>query len=147
MHVRGKWDSLRSAMRVMREGHALGLLMDQDGSAWGVFVPFFGKLASTVPTAARLARRTGAAIVPVTSYRLRSGTRHRLRVGPEVEVSRTDYEERDVLLTTYRCNRALERAILAAPAQWLWSHHRWRSELKPEHVRKWREAIGDRLRP
>ncbi len=140
MTVYGKFDSVRAMMRVLRSGEALALILDQDGSGLGVFAPFFGKLASTLPTAARLARRTGAAIVPVTTYRLPARTKHRLKVGREIETADTGDEERDVLITTCRCNRALEEAILEHPAQWLWRHRRWQSRLTPEAVRAWREA-------
>ncbi|GAG49860.1 unnamed protein product, partial [marine sediment metagenome] len=108
MRVYEKRDAVRGMLRVLRAGEAVGLLVDQDGGDAGVFVPFFGRLASTLPTAARIARRTGAAILPVTCYRTRSRSFHRLRVGPEVEQARTGDEERDVLITTRNCNRALE---------------------------------------
>ena len=121
-------------------------MMDQDGSSLGLFVPFFGKLASTVTTAAKVARRTGAAIVPVTSFRLPCRTRHRLRVGPEIVPADTGDEKRDILLTTRRCNRALEEAILEHPAQWLWAHRRWRTRPGPEDVAAWERAAGGKDR-
>lgn len=140
MLVYEKRNAVRGMIRALRAGKAVALLMDQDGSGLGVFVPFFGRLASTLPTAARIARRTGSAIVPFTCYRLPGRTRHRLRVGPEVEQADTGDEERDVLITTRRCNRALEEAILEHPAQWLWRHRRWRTRPAPEDVRAWRDA-------
>ena len=142
MEVREKLDSALWAMRVLKSGRALGLLMDQDGGAGGVFVPFFGELASTLPAAARLARRTGAAIFPVTSARLPGGRRHILRVFPEVVGARTGDEERDVLVTTRRCCAALERAILDRPAQWLWRHRRWQTRPRPEDLEAWDRARG-----
>lgn len=132
--------SARSMMRALRDGEAVGLLMDQDGSGWGVFVPFLGRLGSTLPTAARIARRTGAAILPVTCYRTPDRVHHRLRVGPEVEQADTGDEERDVLVTTRNCNRALEEAVLEHPAQWLWRHRRWRTRPSADDVRAWEEA-------
>ena len=42
-------------------GHAI--VIDQDARGGGVFVPFFGRPASTTPTLARIALRTGAAVV------------------------------------------------------------------------------------
>ena len=147
MLVYEKKDAVRGMIRSLRAGEAVGLLMDQDGSGLGVFVPFFGRLASTLPTAARIARRTGAAIVPVTCYRLPGRTRHALRVGPEVEQADTGDEERDVLVTTRRCNRALEQAILEHPAQWLWRHRRWRTLPGAEQVSAWQAALRDEASP
>jgi KDO2-lipid IV(A) lauroyltransferase len=140
MLVYEKRDALRTTIRVLRASEAVGLLMDQDGSGLGVFVPFFGELASTLPTAARIARRTGSAIVPVTCYRDRSRAFHRLRIGPEVEQADTGDAELDVLITTRNCNRALEDAILEHPAQWLWRHRRWNTRPAPEDLEKWRAA-------
>ncbi|MHC4200700.1 MAG: lysophospholipid acyltransferase family protein [Planctomycetota bacterium] len=140
MLVYEKKDAVRGMIRALRAGKAVALLMDQDGSGLGVFVPFFGRLASTLPTAARIARRTGAAIVPVTCYRLPGRTRHALRIGPEVEQADTGDEERDVLVTTRRCNRALEQAILEHSAQWLWRHRRWRTRPGAEQVSAWQVA-------
>ena len=145
MIVHEKRNAVRTIIRVLRAGEAVGLLMDQDGSKSGVFVPFFGELGSTLPTAARIARRTGAAIIPVTCYRDGSRAFHRLRIGPEVVQADTGDPELDVLITTRNCNRALEAAVLEHPAQWLWRHRRWRTRPAPRDARKWREAVA-RLR-
>jgi KDO2-lipid IV(A) lauroyltransferase len=140
MLVLEKRAAVRRMIRVLRAAETVGLLMDQDGSGMGVFVPFFGELASTLPTAVRIARRTGAAIVPTSCYRDRSRAFHRLRIGPEVEQADTGDAELDVLITTRNCNRALEEAILEHPAQWLWRHRRWQTRPTPEQERKWAEA-------
>lgn len=138
--VREKFDSMRWSLRVLRSAQVLGLLMDQDGGPGGVFVPFFGELASTLSTAARLARRTGAAIVPIWSARLPGGLAHRLYVGDEIPLADTGDERSDVLLTTRRCNEAIEKMILANPAQWLWTHRRWRTRPAAEDVAAWERA-------
>jgi KDO2-lipid IV(A) lauroyltransferase len=140
MLVYEKRGALRRMIGVLRGGEAVGLLMDQDGGGMGAFVPFFGRPASTLPTAAMIARRTGAAILPVTCYRDRARAFHRLRIGPEVEQSSTGDAERDVLVTTRNCNRALEHAIMEHPAQWLWRHRRWNTLATPEALEKWRSA-------
>jgi len=147
MLVYEKKDALRGMIRALRAGKAVALLMDQDGSGLGVYVPFFGGLASTLPTAARIARRTGSVIVPVTCYRLPGRTRHSLRIGPEVEQADTGDDERDVLVTTHRCNRALEQAILKHPAQWLWRHRRWRTLPGAEEVSAWQAVSRDEASP
>ena len=79
----GKLGSMRWSLEVLRRCEMLGLLVDQDGGRAGVFAPMFGRLASTLPTAAKLARKTGAAILPTASFRLRDRRQHRLVVGPD----------------------------------------------------------------
>jgi len=127
MRVHRKGSGMRWIIRLLRDGEAYGLMNDQDAGVDGEFFPFFGVEASTVTTAARIARHAGAAIVPVTSYRLPCRTRSRLRIGPEVAVETGGEVGADVYATTLRCNRALEEAILEHPAQWIWSHRRWRT--------------------
>jgi len=142
MLVHEKQAGARTMIRAVRQHETVGLMMDQDGSAAGVFVPFFGKMGSSLSIAAQIARRTGAALIPVTSYRDRSRAFHRLRVGPRIEVADTGDEALDVLLTTRNCNRALEKAILEHPAQWLWRHKRWKTRAGPEDMKKWEEACS-----
>lgn len=151
--VHRKEDGVRFVLRTVRAKEACGILIDQDAGSMGVHVPFFGKLASTLPTAVRLARRTGSAILPVTSFRLPDRTRHMLHVGPEIVPVKTGgktggrNDERDVLITTRLCNRAIEEAILEAPAQWVWAHRRWRHRPGEAEVAAWEEAARHLARP
>jgi KDO2-lipid IV(A) lauroyltransferase len=123
MVVHRKGDSMRWLVRILRDGHVYGTPMDQDQGS-SEFAPFFGRPAATVPGPARVALRLGAALVPVTSYRLPTRDRYRMVAGPAIEV---DPDADDVTSVLTRCNQALERAILAHPAQWLWAMHRWRT--------------------
>ena len=52
----------------MREGGAVGVLVDQHAGDAGLWCPFFGRLASTTTLAAMLALRTGAWLVPAAVY-------------------------------------------------------------------------------
>ena len=142
MSVHGKRAGVHFVLRTLKAGEVSGIFLDQNGGADGVYVPFFGELASTLPTAARISRRTGAPIVPMSSHRLPDRTRHTPRIGPEIVPVNTGKgnEERDVLVTTYLCNRAIEDAILEAPAQWIWAHRRWQHPPGEAEVAAWEEA-------
>src|SRR5438876_7867700 len=67
-----------------------------------VFVDFFGKAASTSTGIARLARRTGAAVVPGYAVWDEPLGRYRLRFEPPVELTRTGDEESDILANTQK---------------------------------------------
>ena len=55
----------RTALRLLKEGGTLGVLADLNTQEReGVFVPFFGHLASTTPGVATLALRTVATVIP-----------------------------------------------------------------------------------
>jgi Kdo2-lipid IVA lauroyltransferase/acyltransferase len=62
-----KNESARAILRILREGGVIGVLADQNTvPAEAVFVDFFGIPAATTSGIARLARRTGAAVVPAS---------------------------------------------------------------------------------
>lgn len=120
-------NAARAVFEQLRVGGAVGILMDQnvlEGDA-NVFADFFGIPASTTAGPARLALRTGAAVVPgFVLWDERLG-KYRLRFEPALELVRTGDTERDVAENTARFNRVLEETIRRHPAQWLWIHKRW----------------------
>src|SRR5438270_11852189 len=60
-----KDDFARGLIKSMWAGETVGILMDTNMTPpQGVFVPFFGVLACTAAAMARVAARTGAAVVP-----------------------------------------------------------------------------------
>jgi KDO2-lipid IV(A) lauroyltransferase len=106
----------------------IGILLDQNAARReGVFVPFFGRAASTSRSIALLALRTRTPIVPIFIRREGPG-RHRVVVEPRVPMpdSANDLEAAVVELTA-RCTAVIERVVRQTPEQWLWSHDRWRT--------------------
>ncbi|PYL98324.1 MAG: hypothetical protein DMF19_14440 [Verrucomicrobia bacterium] len=61
-------EGFEKAIKLLRDGGAIGILSDQHAGDHGLWVPFFGRLASTSPLPALLAKRTGAALVGVAIY-------------------------------------------------------------------------------
>jgi Kdo2-lipid IVA lauroyltransferase/acyltransferase len=118
-------EGLRAAVRVIREGVPFYFLPDMDlGPRDAVFVPFFGQPAATVTSVARLARLTGAAIVPLVTRMTATGYVAQFYPawfpapghGPEDEV-------REAL----RMNQFIEARVLEMPEQYLWTHRRFKS--------------------
>jgi KDO2-lipid IV(A) lauroyltransferase len=123
-----KNQSARIVFRALREGASVGFLADHNTMPEeAVFVPFFGIQAATTSGAARLAMRTGAAVLPSYMYWDEDLRRHRLRFEPAVELARTGEEEADVRENTARFTHALEQFVRAHPEQWLWMHKRWKN--------------------
>ncbi len=117
-----KRGSVREMFRVLAAGGRLGLLVDQRVRRdEAIEVPFLGRLALTSPIVARLAARTGAAVVPVFGEHLPQG-RYRLEALPPIL---SDAGEDDVAFTR-RCLEPLEARIRARPELWLWLHRRWK---------------------
>lgn len=121
-----KRNAVRDILRVLRGGGCVGIMIDQDARDGGVFVPFFGRLASTTPTLASLALRTGAAVIPGRSIAL-GGGRYRVTWDPPVAFEPTGDREADVVALTALCTRTIEDWVRRHPDQWLWMHRRWKT--------------------
>jgi len=125
-----KRNAIRAAVKALREKMCVAIMIDQDARDHGVFVPFFGRPASTTPALARLALRTGAAIIPFSCVPI-AGNRFRLVAEPEIEVRPDNDKEAEVLRLTTECTAILEGWIRKRPELWLWMHRRWKTRPEP----------------
>ena len=112
--------SIREIMKTLRQGEVIGLVVDQrtPKEEGGELLPFFGRDAWTTLAPAVLAARTGAALIPVFTYRRRDGT-HIVSICDEIAPASSS------LATMVRINVLLERWIRNHAEQWLWLHRRW----------------------
>ncbi|MCU0621669.1 MAG: lysophospholipid acyltransferase family protein [Gemmatimonadales bacterium] len=120
----GAWRALRAAMA---RGQAASMLVDQDARNFGIFVPFFGVPASTVPTPALLAIRAGAPIVTAFVRRLGPGLRYAVTIDPPIVPDPAVERDAEVARLTALVNARVEAAVRRDPAQWLWLHRRWKT--------------------
>lgn len=122
--------SARRIVHALRDGALVGYVLDQhDPGRRAVRLPFFGRDAATSPDLVRLARLSGAAIVPVFTWR--EGRGHVIRIEPPVELADLNDEPDWVEQGTARCLARVEAAIAAQPEQWLWIHRRWKPGRSP----------------
>ncbi len=122
-----KDDFARGLISEMKAGRTVGILMDTNMTPpQGTFVPFFGVSACTGSGLARIARKTGAAVLP--GFLLEEpGGRYRLHFGEELAIDSTEDGERDASTNTARFTAVLEDYIRRFPEQWLWMHRRWKT--------------------
>jgi len=121
----------REILYALRNRELVAIPADQNQTRrFGVFVPFFGMMASTTPGPARLAMLTGAPVYPVFLAREGESERHRIVILPEVKMACTGDREADILTNTGRCAAAVEQMIRKHPQQWIWFHKRWKT--RPE---------------
>ena len=139
-------EGLHRGVTVLRNGGMLGVLIDQHAGDKGVWTPFFGRLASTTPFPAVLAKKTGAALMPVSI--VTSGiARWRVEVDdfiPSREASTAEI--------TARINLSLEKQIRKNPSDWFWVHNRWKTPnpqflLRHYHRGVYVPAEVERLKP
>jgi KDO2-lipid IV(A) lauroyltransferase len=118
---------LRAALRALRQGAIVGVLVDQPAREGGVRLPFLGRSAPTTTIAAGLARASGAALV-AGFIRRRRGCAHEVSVQRLAVAQRGGTRADRVALVeaTRACSAAVERAVLDEPTQWTWSLDRWR---------------------
>ena len=117
-------DSPRQMLKFLREGYALGVLIDTDSMrVRSEFIPAFGKLSYTPVGQTILGLRSGAGFVPIAC--VRAGKRYKVIVKPEVAVERSGDFNKDVYNITLKCTKALEEIINEHKDQWIWVHNRW----------------------
>ncbi len=122
-----KRNALRALREVLARGRAIAILIDQDAREHGVFVDFFGRQASTIPSIAAIALRTGAPLV-VTAMRREPGhLTHVLSFEPVDPPPPTGDAKEDAKRLTALLTARLEARIRQAPEQWLWMHRRWKT--------------------
>jgi KDO2-lipid IV(A) lauroyltransferase len=126
-----KDDFVRGLLAAMKAGETVGILMDTNMTPpQGIFVDFFGIPACTASGLARIALRTGAAVVPGFTIWDPALQKYRLRFDPALELIRTGHLEADIAANTQMFAKVIEDYVRKYPDQWLWVHRRWKT--RPE---------------
>ena len=116
----------------LKLGEAVFVLLDQAMPLkHGIFVPFFGRPASTTPALAIAAEKTGAPVFVAMAIREGDGRRMYLHVEGPIPPP-TGAGSEGIVGHTAAVTAALERIIRAHPEQWLWLHRRWKVQPPPE---------------
>ena len=116
---------IRPALKALKQGYRFYYLPDQDfGPRDSVFAHFFGVRAATITGLSRLAKASGAAILPCYPRREKDG--YTLVIEPAL----TDYPSDDLLADAERMNRVIEAQIMKQPHQYFWLHKRFKT--RPE---------------
>ena len=114
-------DGFEPVIDLLRSGGGVGVLSDQHAGDHGVWTPFFGRLASTSPLPALLAKRTRAALIAAGVY---TTGRARWRM---VFTERFYEAGASVAVLTSKINQVIEQQIRRAPEDWFWVHNRWKT--------------------
>jgi len=120
-------DGVTKVLRPLRAGTPFYYLPDMDyGRREAVFVPFFGYPAATITGLSRLAKISGAVVLPVIT-RMVDG-HYVTRIGE----AWTDFPTDDVTADTRRMNAYLETEIMKSPEQYYWLHKRFKTRPRGE---------------
>jgi len=115
---------LRGVVRRIKSGHAVWYSPDQDfGREVSVFAPFFGVSAASIKLTAKIARMTGAPVMPLMFHRNPDNRSYTLEYLPPLE----NFPSGDDVADAAQVNAFIEQAIRRHPEQYLWLHRRFKT--------------------
>lgn len=117
---------VRDVIKTLRGNGLIAMVADQDARRDGVFVPFFGRLASTPVGPARFALMTGTPVVFGHALRAPDGRYDIVCSRPIVVEGRHDDPEAIRRFTAWH-TAELEAAVRERPESWFWMHKRWKT--------------------
>jgi KDO2-lipid IV(A) lauroyltransferase len=114
---------MRNMIRFLKQGEGLWYAPDQDfGARRSVFAPFFGVQTATVTSTSRLAKSTGALVLPLFFFYQPNG-HYLVRFLPALENFPSGNDEVDAL----QINHAIESQVAQYPDQYVWVHRRFKT--------------------
>ncbi|VAX02204.1 Lipid A biosynthesis lauroyl acyltransferase [hydrothermal vent metagenome] len=115
---------LRNMIKGLNKNQVTWYAVDQDfGLKQSVFAPFMGVETITLTTPSRIAKITGAAIVPYFYRRLPNNQGYQLDILPALE----KFPSGDDVIDASRLNKLIADAVLKAPEQYFWAHRRFKT--------------------
>lgn len=121
--------SARQTLNILKSGKPIMLAADMDfGRRDSVFVPFFGVQACTLTAVSRLAKISGARVVPFLTEVLPDYRGYKLHIFEPLE----NYPSGDVKADALLTNQFLENQIQNIPEQYYWVHRRFNRRPKGE---------------
>lgn len=122
-------EGVKPIIRAMREHLPFFMLPDMDfGAKDAEFIPFFGVPAATLTAAPRIAASTGAKVIPVIASMLPNYQGWKVAFHAPWE----NYPGDDITAATLFMNSYIEREILKTPAEYFWSHRRFKTRPQGE---------------
>lgn len=119
--------NLRQVLKKLKSGQCVWYGSDQDFGHWtrSVFAPFYGIEAYTLPYYAKIARQSGAAVIPVAGFRDTNQGGFTVRYLPEISIDNlTDQAAATAM------NQAIEQLLKGFEDQYYWIHRRFKT--RPE---------------
>jgi KDO2-lipid IV(A) lauroyltransferase len=116
-------DDIRAFIGALKQDECVWYAPDQSYRNKGAqMVPWFGIPAATNTLTSRLARMTGATVLPYFFRRLPGTQGYRAVIHPPFE----NFPSQDPAADTARFNRLIETQVRLVPEQYLWIHRRFK---------------------
>ncbi|GBD35194.1 Lipid A biosynthesis palmitoleoyltransferase [bacterium HR36] len=136
-----KKGELERITALLQHRATVAMLVDQDAGPRGLFVPFFGRLASTHKSAALLAFEHGAVVLTAVVRRL-GPLRYRVEIGDIFYPEQYQNGPRPHWELTRAFTASLEKLIRADIRQYFWLHRRWKHQPKRSALAVAEKALG-----
>lgn len=122
-------EGVKPIIRAMREKLPFFMLPDMDfGAKDAEFISFFGVPAATLTAVPRIAASTEAQVIPVIATMLPNYRGWKVAFHPPWE----NYPGDDMNAATLFMNHYIEKEILKTPAEYFWSHRRFKTRPQGE---------------
>jgi KDO2-lipid IV(A) lauroyltransferase len=120
--------NFKQFLRGLKANRAVLITVDQATTASNkVMAKFFGVPAATSVNAARIAQKTGAAVLPVLWFREADLSGYRVEIGEPI----AGFPTGDPLVDASRINSLIEDQVRRAPEQYYWIHRRFKNDPSP----------------
>jgi len=126
-----------TALDVLEKKGIIGFIADQNAGPKGMFVPFFGRLASTYKSIGLLAIQHDVPVI--VGYARRRNDHFQFDIGAQDIIYPDDWKnyprgqyDNELHYITARYTRGIEDFVRADPTQYLWIHRRWKTRPKSE---------------
>jgi KDO2-lipid IV(A) lauroyltransferase len=116
-------NDVRAMLRMLRKNAVVWYAPDQAPGSGGELLSFFGEPAMTNTATSRLARVSGAAVVPLFFMRLPDDSGYVLRFHAPLD----NLPSGDAVRDTARLTAVLEDFVRECPEQYFWTHRKFKS--------------------
>ena len=140
MRIITKWGATPILQETLNDGGRVAFIADQNAGEQGLFVPFFGRLASSYKSIGLLAMRHNVPIIAGHAKRLGQAFEYKMYSSDVIKPGDWVDQPDPLFYITARFNRAIEQMVREAPEQYLWLHRRWKS--RPRHEREGQPMPG-----
>ncbi len=111
---------LKKLIKLKKNNFSTALMIDQRVSE-GILSNFFNQRALTTTIPAQLVKKFNIPIIPVFIERIR-GVSYKIKIGKPLYFS----SDTSIENITDELNKILEKMVITSPAEWIWSHNRWK---------------------
>ncbi len=121
-------DNVKQMLRSLKKGFIVWYAPDQAyAGRSSIQVPFFGHNVATNPGTSRIAKISGAPVIPYFPIRKSNGLDYELRLLPAME----NFPSDDLTEDASRINQLIESIAREYPEQYYWVHRRFKYSDKP----------------